>query len=42
MSIELESKKKDGSYRNFKKITRHAKPFPIVKETNEQIIKLNR
>lgn len=35
-SEKIESKKKDGSYRNFKKITRQAKPFPIVKETNEQ------
>jgi 5-aminolevulinate synthase len=32
---KIESKKKDGSYRYFKKITRHAKPFPLVQETNE-------
>ena len=32
---KIESKKKDGSYRYFKKITRHAKPFPLVDETNE-------
>ncbi len=34
---KIESKKKDGSYRSFKKITRLAKPFPVVKETNEQL-----
>ncbi len=33
---KIESKKKDGSYRSFKRITRLAKPFPVVKETNEQ------
>ena len=39
-SEKLESKKKDGSYRYFKKITRYSNLFPIVKETNEQNEKL--
>ena len=33
---KIESKKRDGSYRYFKKITRNADKFPLVKETSEE------